>query len=76
LGGVVGAINDVVDATRVIEVARREKEGILKASSEHESGLAQLYGEWSPEKMEIELTTKKKEGKEETKMISQCRISL
>jgi hypothetical protein len=41
----------VVDATRVIEVARREKSrGIFKAGSKRESGLAPLSGGWLPEK--------------------------
>ena len=65
-GVVVGAINDVgdSDATRVIEVACREKSREnLKAGSKCESGLAPLFRGWLPEKMELELTTKKQKGR-------------
>jgi len=54
----------VLDATRVIEVPHREKiRGIPKAGSRRESSLASLFGGWLPEKMEIELTTKKQKGR-------------
>ena len=72
-GVVGGAINDMLDAAHVIEVARREKsKGTLDAGSRRESGLASLFGGWLHEKMEIRINdeeTKRKEGKQETKMI-------
>ena len=66
-GVIVGAINDVVDATRIMEVTGREKSrGILKAGSKRESGLAPLSGGRLPVKMEIRINdeeTKRKESR-------------
>jgi len=58
----------MVDASCVIEVARKEKKNreILNGSSKRESGLALLFGGWLPEKMEIRINdeeTKRKESR-------------
>ena len=67
-GVIVGAINDVVDATCIMEVIGREKSrGIPKAGSKCESGLALPFGGWLPEKMEIRINDEETKMKESRK---------